>query len=32
MNRLLPEHALLLQQAMAGSEDLYAFSDAELCA
>ena len=32
INRLLPEHASLLAQAMAGAEDLYAMTDAELCA
>jgi acyl-CoA dehydrogenase len=32
VNRLLPEHATLLMQAMAGADDLYAMSAAELCA
>ena len=32
INRLLPEHATLLAQAMAGAEDLYAMTDTELCA
>jgi len=32
VNRLLPEHQALLAQAMAGAEDLYAMTDAELCA
>ncbi|MDP5365751.1 MAG: acyl-CoA dehydrogenase [Paracoccaceae bacterium] len=32
VNRLLPEHQALLVQAMAGAEDLYAMTDAELCA
>ena len=32
INRLLPEHAGLLAQAMAGAGDLYAMTDAELCA
>ncbi len=32
VNRLLPEHASLLAQAMAGADDLYAMTDAELCA
>jgi alkylation response protein AidB-like acyl-CoA dehydrogenase len=32
INRLLPEHASLLVQAMAGADDLYAMTDAELCA
>ncbi|MDX5403586.1 MAG: acyl-CoA dehydrogenase [Rhodobacterales bacterium] len=32
INRLLPEHASLLVQATAGADDLYAMTDAELCA
>ena len=32
VNRLLPEHASLLAQTMAGADDLYAMTDAELCA
>jgi len=32
INRLLPEHATLLAQAMAGAEDLYAMTEQELCA
>ncbi len=32
VNRLLPEHQALLAQAMVGAEDLYAMTDAELCA
>ena len=32
VNRLLPEHQALLVQAMVGAEDLYAMTDAELCA
>jgi acyl-CoA dehydrogenase len=32
INRLLPDHTALLAQAMAGAEDLYAMSAAELCA
>ncbi|OZB15643.1 MAG: acyl-CoA dehydrogenase [Rhodobacterales bacterium 34-62-10] len=32
INRMLPEHAGLLAQAMAGADDLYAMTDAELCA
>jgi hypothetical protein len=32
VNRLLPEHGSLLAQAMAGADDLYAITDAELCA
>ena len=32
VNRLLPEHQALLVQAMAGADDLYAMTAAELCA
>ena len=32
VNRLLPEHQALLAQALVGAEDLYAMTDAELCA
>jgi acyl-CoA dehydrogenase len=32
VNRLLPEHASLLVQAMAGADDLYAMTTPELCA